>query len=205
MILELKGLFLLEPAQSMLRPWRKLKEDSPVNPVTPYAKAKLELLHKVLDSNEVRNIEFSWARLFFPFGPGEAENRITPAVILSLLKNHEFPTTPGDQIRDYLYVEDISNAFHAILKNHVQGVINISSGIPVSLKQYLGIIAEKMKKTDFLKIGQIPYRNWDPPYIVGDNSKLKNLAGWKQEHTLEDGLIKTIAYWTEYFENNPGK
>jgi nucleoside-diphosphate-sugar epimerase len=181
-----------------------LSENSPTGPSTPYADAKLQLLRRILDSTGISRVDFSWARLFFPYGPGEAENRITPAIILALMKGQEFPTTPGEQIRDYLYVEDIASAFYAILQNAGQGIFNVCSGLPVSLKNYLCTVGDLLHKRDLLRIGSLPYREWDPPFIVGDNTRLKNLTGWAPKYTLEEGLTETIAYWKARLENNQG-
>ena len=141
---------------------KALDENSPVGPTTPYAAAKLGLLEDIQGSNEYSKVDFVWARLFFPYGPGEAVNRITPSVILSLLGNREFATTPGEQARDYLYVDDIADAIIALMYSGSKGVFNISSAIPVLLKQYLTIIAEKLGKRELLKIGGIPVSKLGP-------------------------------------------
>jgi nucleoside-diphosphate-sugar epimerase len=55
----------------------------------------------------------------------------------------------------------------------------------------LETIAELMNKKDLIQAGAIPYRKWEPPFICGDNTQLKNL-GWTPEYSLYDGLKGTI-------------
>ncbi len=47
---------------------------------------------------------------------------------------------------------------------------------------------------DLIRFGAIPYRQWEPMFICGNNSKLHSL-GWKPRYSLLEGLTQTIAWW----------
>jgi dTDP-D-glucose 4,6-dehydratase len=49
-------------------------------------------------------VAFSWARLFYQYGPHEQEGRLVPQVVRSLLSGKDVPVTRGTQIRDFLHV-----------------------------------------------------------------------------------------------------
>ena len=47
---------------------------------------------------------------------------------------------------------------------------------------------------DLVKYGALPYRDWEPMFICGDNRRLRNL-GWTPQYALQDGLKQTIEWW----------
>jgi nucleoside-diphosphate-sugar epimerase len=164
-----------------------LQEDSPTRPASLYAAAKLScyLLGSQLAAQA--KISFAWGRIFYPYGPQEDQRRLVPAAITALKHGVAFPASPGDQIRDYIYVADVASAFRILMEKQTDGVFNISSGAPLSIRQLLETIGQLMNRTDLIQMGALPYRNWEPPFICGDNSRLKSL-GWKPSYSLTDGL-----------------
>ncbi|MGD9158485.1 MAG: NAD(P)-dependent oxidoreductase [Desulfobacteraceae bacterium] len=168
-----------------------LKEDTSARPESLYAATKLSCFLTGTQLAVKNDVAFSWARIFYPYGPKENPKRLVPGVISSLKEGIPFPSTTGEQIRDYIHVCDVASAFSTLLEKKADGIYNISSGSPVSIRQLLETIAELMNKKDLIQAGAIPYRKWEPPFICGDNTQLKNL-GWTPEYSLYDGLKGTI-------------
>jgi nucleoside-diphosphate-sugar epimerase len=171
-----------------------LREDSPIRPTTLYAATKAACClvgQQIADSAQ---INFAWGRIFFPYGPQEDERRVVPAAIRSLQQRRPFPATLGEQVRDYLFVEDVAAAFCLIMEKQARGVFNISSGVPVTIHHLLEMIGNLIGHTDLIQFGGKAYRHWEPPFICGDNSRLKTL-GWKPQNQLSQGLLKTIHWW----------
>jgi len=171
-----------------------LKEDSPTRPETLYAAAKLALLLVCQQIAKQKDLNFSWARIFYLFGPNENEGRLIPSVIRSLKENLPFMTTEGAQERDYLYVKDVASALSFIASSRFKGIFNICSGKCIILKDLISKTARLMDKEDFIHFGAIPYREWEPMRILGDNQKLRN-AGWEAKYSLEEGLTQTVDWW----------
>jgi nucleoside-diphosphate-sugar epimerase len=71
---------------------------------------------------------------FFLYGPYENRTRLVPSIINSLLQEKTAPCSSGIQIRDYLFVEDVADAFVRLLNSSVNGPVNIASGKPVSME-----------------------------------------------------------------------
>jgi nucleoside-diphosphate-sugar epimerase len=171
-----------------------LKEDGPVRPATLYAATKLatSLVAERLAARA--GMKFCWARMFYLFGPDEDPRRMVPAVIKALLESREFLATEGSQIRDYLHVDDAASALVTLLREGASGVFNVCSGEPVTVRRIMQMIGEAIGCPDLLRFGAIPYRNWEPPFICGDSSRLRRL-GWAPRRELRDSLRLTIEHW----------
>jgi nucleoside-diphosphate-sugar epimerase len=56
------------------------------------------------------------------------------------------------------------------------------------------IIGEIMGHGELIRFGEAPARSWDPPFICGNNSRLRE-TGWRPCYTLQSGLEHTAAWW----------
>jgi nucleoside-diphosphate-sugar epimerase len=171
-----------------------LTEDSPARPETLYASAKLSLNLLGQQFASIHNMNFAWARIFYLFGPHEDDRRMVPALIKSLLNGNYYPATKGEQVRDYLYVGDVAEALWLIASSKLNGVYNVCSNAPTTIHHLMKSVEKILGKEDLIQFGSIPYRDWEPMSIVGDNRKLKQ-AGWRQQFSLDQGLERTVDWW----------
>jgi nucleoside-diphosphate-sugar epimerase len=171
-----------------------LSEDSPTHPQTIYATAKLSLSWMAQRMALDANMRLIWARLFYLYGPQEEPRRVVAALIQTLLRGQSFPTTPGEQVRDYLHVHDVASALWHLVESQQQGVYNICSGYPVTLRDLVLQIATLVGRPDLVQLGALPYRQWEPMFICGNNHKLK-ATGWQAHYSLETGLRHTFDWW----------
>lgn len=173
-----------------------LREDSSVNPMTLYGASKLAC--RFLGATLARSygMEFVWGRIFYVYGPGEDPRRVVPAVVNTLLDGNSFAATTGEQIRDFLHVDDVASAFGHLCFTDAEGVFNVSSGQPTTMRGLLEIIAKEIGRPDAICYGAASKHTFDPPYVVGDNSRLRML-GWQPRYTLQTGLLHTIEWWRE--------
>ncbi len=178
-----------------------LREDTPTRPVTIYAAAKLSCCLLGQQIAAQAKINFAWGRIFYPYGPQEDERRVVPAVIRALQKGQPFPATSGEQVRDYIHVEDVAAAFCALAEKQVNGVLNISSGVPVTIRQLLESIGNLIGRAELIQFGAQPYRDWEPPFVCGDNRRLKEL-GWRQRYSLATGLQQVYEWWMKKYETD---
>lgn len=170
---------------------------TPTNPRTLYGACK-DALRRILHVYfEQTSMEFAWTRFFYIYGPGEQKERLVPSVILSLLRGEKAKCTHGNQIRDFLHVDDIASAFVSLLESNVEGPINIASGQPVALKTIIYTIANLLGKRDLVELGVLPAPEDEPLFIVADVRKLNQQVGWKPKITLEAGLKSTIEWWEQ--------
>lgn len=172
-----------------------LTETSRLSYANPYAACKNHLRGLVESYSERIDGNFAWGRIFFLYGPHEQQGRLVPSVITSLLKGHEAYCTHGNQIRDFLYVEDVGNALVSLLDSDVKGSVNISSCEPIRLKEIIYEIAEQLGAIDKVKLGAVSAPPSESQIVVGSISRLRSEVGWQPKYDLKQGLQKTINWW----------
>ena len=170
---------------------------TPERPASVYANAKLAAGHNAAAIAAVHAVGFAWARIFFPFGPGEPGNRLVPHVISRLLKGAPAHCTHGRQIRDFLYVADVGDALAALLDSSVQGPVNIGSGVPTAIGDVATRIGAALARPDLVILGAVEEAEGSPETILASTVRLEKEVGWTPEHSLDQGLQLTIDWWRE--------
>ncbi len=173
-----------------------LSETDPARPETIYAATKLAANVVARQVATTAGVRLAWARLFYQYGPYEDERRVVPAVVRTLLRGETFRATAGEQVRDYLHVRDVASALWALADRQVEGIVNIASGNPVTMRQLIETIGTLMGRLELIQFGAAPYRSWEPMHISGNNRRLREEAGWKPRYpTLSAGLQETLEWW----------
>lgn len=174
-----------------------ITENHPVTPTSKYGVAKAaasELGFSLAPELGVPMVTF---RLFHVYGNGEKETRLIPDLIKRLGANKAADLTPGDQVRDFIYVDDAANAFRVAwdaAELEPYQVFNVCSGSPVTVRAVAEKVADAMEKPhDLLNFGALPKREDEEPWIVGDNAKFTGAAGWRPGVTLDEGIRRMVA------------
>ncbi len=173
---------------------------TPTRPSTLYGACKNSLQEMLSHFSKQTGFSSAWGRIFFVYGPFEAESKLIPSVINSLLSKQPAESTHGRQVRDFLYVRDVASAFVALLNSDVEGPVNIASGQPVTLQQIIYTIANKMRARDLLRLGAIQVKEEEPPLLVADIRRLSREVGWAPAYSLENGIAETIEWWRKHRE-----
>lgn len=168
---------------------------TPLQPTTLYGLAKRNLFQLLTRASERVGVDVAWGRLFFLYGPAEAEERLVPQVIKSLLADAEFAGTSGQQVRDFMHVSDAARAFAAILASDYSGPVNISTGRPVSVADIAQTIGKLMDRAELLRLGTLPDRPGEPAVLLGNSEILRDQVGFDDFRSLDDGLANTIEWW----------
>ena len=168
-------------------------------PISPYSFAKTACTHflQMLHRTEIFPVVI--LRLFLTYGPGQDSKRFIPQIIRGCIRDDAFPTTEGEQLRDFCYVEDTVRAIlQALTISNVEGeVFNISSGEYVLIRTVIENICT-LTNAGKPQYGKISYRPEENMALYADISKANKLLQWKPEISLIEGLKKTI----KYYENN---
>ena len=168
---------------------------TPLNPATLYGICK-NSLHLIFSKYaSIAGLSYAWGRIFSVFGPYERQERLVPSVISSLLKNRIMRCTNGNQIRDYLHVEDVAAAFVALLDSDITGPVNIASGKPVALKDLVALIASKLKKKTLIRFTKQSSTKRNIQLLTASVNRLQNEVRWQNRFSLEQGLMHTITWW----------
>jgi UDP-glucuronate decarboxylase len=172
-----------------------LKEDAtPEIPATPYGCAKLSLKRRSEALAQTAGISFSWARLFFLFGPHERKERFVPSIVDRLLRHENAYCRSGDLFRDLLYVEDAGDAIVALARSNVEGTVNIASGTASQLGKVASEIGMEMHLSELVHVASEASASTQPNSLVADVSRLSREVGWEPRFDWHDAIQRTIAW-----------
>ena len=145
----------------------KLSIETPLNPLTPYAAAKVAFFTALSQLLPAHGVEFLWCRLFYLYGEREDPRRLVPYIRSMLAEGKPAELTSGNQVRDFIDVAEAAKMItEEALGNH-QGAINICSGVPVTVRQLAERIADEYGRRDLLKFGARSDNLVDPLCVVG--------------------------------------
>ena len=139
------------------------------------------------------------ARLFQVYGPGQPAHTLVPAAIAAALAGRDFPMTPGEQQRDFIYVADVVEGLLAA--GRAPGIdgqsLDLGSGVARPLRQVVEQVWALAGGSGRVLAGALPYRRGEARLLVADAAHTARLTGWTAETDLETGLRQTIhAYAT---------
>ena len=169
---------------------------TPLAPASMYGTCKNALRLLLGSFTEQIGLSFAWGRIFFLFGPHEYEERLVASVTHSLLEGRTALCSHGNQVRDFLYVQDVADAFVSLLDSVVLGPVNIASGKPITLQALVFKIAEIIgADSGLVKLGALEAPINDPALLVAAVERLSAEVGWIPTFSLDRGLEQTISQW----------
>jgi nucleoside-diphosphate-sugar epimerase len=168
---------------------------TPRQPNSLYGICKNSLQEMLKSYGTVSGLSIAWGRIFLLYGSYEFPGRLVPSIIRSLLQGQEANCSHGHQIRDFMYVEDVAAAFVALLDSEVSGAVNISTGVPITIKDIATQIAAIIGKSELLKLGSIAAAANDVSLLVGNADRLNNELNWQPQWSIDRGLQQTIEWW----------
>ncbi len=175
-------------------------ETMPVNPLSPYAAAKLMCEYYCSVFYKVFGLETISLRYFNVFGPNQDPTSqyaaAIPAFVTSILKDTP-PTIYGDgeQSRDFTYVDNVveANLLAARAKQTKGEVINIACGEAITVNAIIDMINKIVGKN--VKPTHLPSRKGDVKHSLADITQAKKLIGFKPVVSFKDGLKKAIEWY----------
>lgn len=184
----------------------RYKENEPIDPGNIYGitKAASVQLVKILSDQYQKPVVV--IRPFSLYGPYEPEQRIVPYIIKKCAQGEKLNFTKGEQIRDYLFVEDLVSAYTASLFVEINDffeTFNIGSGNPITVKDLIFKIVDILDyDREKICLGALPYRENERMSLVADIGKVEKKMGWTPLVSLEDGLRKTIDWFHRRSESD---
>ena len=206
----------INPKARVLYPGSRLQfgpiEKIPVNeshslrPKTPYAFNKTVAENMYLFYHEIYGISSVILRISNPYGihcqMKHSEYSIINFFIRQAMENKALMVFgDGNQLRDYLYVEDLARVFVlAAVKENIAGeVFNVGSGVGTRFKDMANMVARVVGK------GKVEHVPWPEDYLnvetgdyITDITKVSKILDWQPLVNLEEGIIKTFQYYEKY-------
>ncbi len=134
------------------------------------------------------------ARPFSVYGPGQDPRALIPSAIRAALSNQNFPMTPGEQRRDFIYVDDVIQGFLQIAgTDGIDGEsLDLGTGQATTVRHVVEQIFALTESQGRPQIGALPYRPGVVWKQVADADRTADLTGWRAKIGLDQGLKSTI-------------
>ncbi len=151
-----------------------LAEDFPTFPANAYGIAKDSLRRYMQYLQVSYKFTLQWVRLFHMYGPGQNPSSILAQLDRAIDEGASvFNMSGGEQLRDYLPVEEIARRLaHLADRPDCEGIINCCSGIPVSVRRLVERHIEKRRATILLNLGHYPYPDYETMAYWGNPAKI---------------------------------
>ena len=169
------------------------KENAKCKPKSVYGQAKLLSSTYLIDLFKKQKFPSTILRLYNTYGSRQDLNRFIPIVISGCTKNKKFPCSIGNQVRDFLHIDDVVDAIIKSLTNkNARGqIINIGSGKPRIIKKIIEYI-KKISKGGYPLFGKVKLRRDEILTVYPDINKARNKIGWRPKISFKKGLKVTI-------------
>lgn len=177
----------------------EFSETTPFDPTSPYAASKASADHFALSFFKTYDLPLTITNCSNNYGPYQNPEKFIPRVITNLLTNKKIPIYgKGENLRDWLYVDDHCRAIEAVIERGRVGETYCIGGLKEACRN-LDIVKKILKimgKSEDL-IEYVTDRPAHDNYRVSWQKIKKELA-WKPQESLDSGLEKTIAWYQKH-------
>jgi polyisoprenyl-phosphate glycosyltransferase len=174
------------------------REDAELRPNSPYAVSKAAASHYLAYAGRTRRLPVVNLRLYSVYGPYEDASRLIPALVARGLEGGYPDFVDPGIARDFVYVEDVCEAFvRAAAKMDLDlygESINIGSGVETTIRDLAGTAQAIFAIPEPPRFGDMPARGWDLTRWQSDPSKAEDRLGWRARTPLAEGLTRMAAW-----------
>lgn len=176
-----------------------MQESDILEPVTDYGVSKTAATLFCQKTAMTENLPIVTLRLFSPYGPYEQKSRLIPSVILAALQKQNPHIASRDFVRDFIYIDDVSDAYMATMSlNNPKGrIYNIGLGIQHTVGDVTDIIIRLLGNEVTYTTGLPPSWKNEPSFWQADINRAASELNWMPKYTLNQGLEKTIDWFKE--------
>ena len=173
-------------------------EQSPLAPNSPYAASKASSDLLVRAFARTYGLDAVITRCSNNYGAYQFPEKLIPLMITRALSDLPLPVYgDGQQVRDWLHVDDHANAISTILRSDADGVFNIGGSCERANLQVVRAILAILGKPESLIQYVDDRAGHDRRYAI-DSSHLQSTLGWKPQQEFERGLEATVRWYVEH-------
>lgn len=165
-------------------------------PNSPYAFSKTAVSHFLQMLHRSEGLPCCSLRLFLAYGPGQSKNRFVPQVISGCLNEKGFPVSHGNQVRDFIYIDDVVDAILAAMRSDTANgkILNLGSGQGIRIKDMVRKVVTMLGRGE-PRFGELKMRKNESNYLVADIEETKELLDWSPVTAIEEGLRATTQWY----------
>ncbi|MGC9119350.1 MAG: NAD-dependent epimerase/dehydratase family protein [Thermoproteus sp.] len=166
-----------------------VNEAFPVNPINCYGVSKALAEREILEEN----LRYAVVRIANVYGYGDRPERAVPAFVINGLNNGKINVFGGDQLLDYVYIDDLINFLLILIKNNPIGIYNIGSGRGIRIIDLANFVKNLLKELKSIDpyIDVLPRRGFDVDKYIADITRARQL-GWEPRVDLMTGLREVV-------------
>jgi GDP-4-dehydro-6-deoxy-D-mannose reductase len=171
-----------------------LAESTPLRPMTPYGRSKVDAEAVALDAHVSHGLAVVCVRAFNHTGPGQSSTFLVPGLAARVAQAErdgldEITLGNGDPVRDFSDVRDVVRAYALLAERGTAGsVYNVCSGRGVRVGDLADRLVARAARPLRVVTATDLVRAVDVPVLVGDPAKLVADTGWRPEHALDETL-----------------
>lgn len=180
---------------------KTMRETDRCEPLTNYAIAKLIGTQYAQSYSKRSNKPLTTLRIFSPFGPYDHPNRLIPLAILTTLKGERFILNNPYDFRDYIFIEDVVDAYLLCIKHSQKlsgEIFNIGSGKQTNIGDLIELLKAKIGLKNDIFLENIPTTKKQPRVWQADITKAQKLLQWHPQYDIYNGITKTV----DWFKHN---
>jgi len=173
-----------------------IKENTHYNPSTPYAVSRAATDMSLMTFYKAYNFPVSFTRAANVYGSGQQLYRIIPRTILFFLIGRKLQLHGGGQsIRSFIHMKDVSDGTLRVARHELNGEIyHFSTTRNITIKSLVQMIAQQLGVSFEENVELVGERfGKDSAYLL-DSSKAREMLGWKDKISLEQGIEETIKW-----------
>ena len=180
------------------RPDLFFTEETPIHTSSPYSASKASADLLVLAYHRTFGLPVTISRCSNNYGPYHFPEKLIPLMIINCLNDRPLPVYgTGENVRDWLYVEDHCKAIDLIIrKGRVGEVYNIGGHNEMKNIDIVKLICKALDKPESLITYVTDRKGHDMRYAI-DPTKIHNELGWLPETKFADGIQKTIRWYLD--------
>jgi dTDP-glucose 4,6-dehydratase len=182
-------------------------EETPYDPSSPYSASKAASDHLVRAWHRTYGLPIIISNCSNNYGPFQFPEKLIPLMVLNCLQEKPLPVYgTGENIRDWLFVDDHCDAIHTIIeKGEIGETYNVGGNNEIkniNIVKTICNLLDNIRPSENLKSYQelITFVKDRPGHdfrYAIDSSKLQNKLGWSPKETFETGIRKTIEWYLE--------
>ena len=169
-------------------------EDVQEDPTDLYGLAKYTFKSYSQLLCEKNNVDWTWIRPCYVYGPGDVSTRLIPSLINKFLANEEVILDECNKVLDYIYIDDFVEMLRRLMLSPLNGIYNICSGKEYNLKDIINTLYRLTESTSSITYDSKLNRN-SASYICGSNKKIVSSINYSPSVDLEVGLKATVNYY----------
>lgn len=177
-----------------------MKENDLLEPDNLYGVTKVATTLYCQNIAKKFNLPIITMRLFSVYGYFEEKERLIPTIINSFLQNKELELSSPNSVRDFIFIEDIMEAYLLAIENieSIKGeIFNLGAGKQSKISEVVEIVKKNINSYVKIKYGKVKISQTEPQLWVADNSKARKILKWQPRNDLDTGIKKNIKWFKD--------